>query len=89
MDVLRRCETLACLCRSVALKGNENSISDAGVAVMLTHSAAQSACLNILINLSTISDEDFKGKLKTEQEHVLKTVKDLTDETMQIVHSKL
>jgi formiminotetrahydrofolate cyclodeaminase len=89
MDVLRRCETMACLCRTVALKGNENSISDAGVAVLLTHAAAQSACLNILINLSTISDEDFIGKLKTEQEHVLKTVKDLTEETMQIVHSKL
>lgn len=89
MDVLRRCETMACLCRSVALKGNENSISDAGVAAILAHAAAQSSSLNILINLSTISDEDFIGKLKSEQEHVLKVVKDLTDETMQIVYGKL
>jgi formiminotetrahydrofolate cyclodeaminase len=89
MDVLRRCELLSDLSRSVALKGNENSISDAGVAAIMAYAAAQSASLNILINLSTITDEDFKGKLKSEQEHVLKTVKDNTEETLHVVQQKL
>ncbi|MBN2365802.1 MAG: cyclodeaminase/cyclohydrolase family protein [Calditrichaeota bacterium] len=89
MDVLRRCETLAGLTRSVALKGNENSISDAGVAAVMAQAAAKAACLNILINLSTISDEDFKGKLKTEQENVFKTVRDITEEALQIVKQKI
>jgi formiminotetrahydrofolate cyclodeaminase len=89
MDVLRRCKILSELSRSVALKGNENSISDAGVAAIMAYAAAQSASLNILINLSTINDEDFKGKLKSEQEHVLKTVKDTTEETLHIVQQKL
>jgi len=89
MDVLRRCEIVSQLSRSVALKGNENSISDAGVAAIMAYAAAQSASLNILINLSTITDEDFKGKLKSEQDRVLKTVKDMTEETLHIVQQKL
>ena len=89
MDVLRRCEAVAQSSRSVALKGNENSISDAGVAAIMAHAAAHAASLNILINLSTISDEDFKGKLKSEQERVLKTVKDIADETLHFVNDRL
>ncbi|UCF64056.1 MAG: cyclodeaminase/cyclohydrolase family protein [bacterium] len=89
MDVLRRCESVAQSSRSVALKGNENSISDAGVAAIMAHAAAHAASLNILINLSTISDEDFKGKLKSEQEFVLKAVKDIADETIHFVNQKL
>ena len=89
MDVLRRCEVVAQASRSVALKGNENSISDAGVAAIMAHAAAQAASLNILINLSTITDEDFKGKLKSEQELVLKTVKDIAEETLHFVNDRL
>ena len=89
MDVLRRCQALVQLSRSVALKGNENSISDAGVAASMAFAAAQAASLNILINLSTISDEDFKGKLKTEQELVLKSVKDVSEETLHFIYQKL
>lgn len=89
MDVLRRCETLVLLSRSAAMKGNENAISDAGVAAVMAQAAAKSACLNILINLSTITDEDFIGKLKTEQENVMKTVKDISEETLNIVKQKL
>lgn len=89
MDVLRRCETTAQFCLAVARKGNEDSVSDAGVAAILIHAAAQGASLNILMNLSTISDDDFVGKLKTEQAKVLKTIKDLADETLNVVHGKI
>ena len=55
----------------------------------MAYAAAHAASLNILINLSTISDEDFKGKLKSEQEHVLKTVKLIMEETLHFVYDKL
>lgn len=89
MDVLRRCENVVRLSMVVAQKGNENSISDAGVAAIMAYAAARAASLNILINLSTISDEDFIGKLKTEQNKVLKDVKSVYDETLQLVSNKL
>ncbi|MDQ1327828.1 MAG: Methenyltetrahydrofolate cyclohydrolase [Candidatus Poribacteria bacterium] len=50
-------------------KGNQNLISDVGVAVLLAESALRSAILNVEINLSYIKDEDFcnntRGKLKS------------------------
>ncbi|GAB4380910.1 MAG: cyclodeaminase/cyclohydrolase family protein [Calditrichia bacterium] len=89
MDVLRRCETLGEQCLSIAAKGNENSINDAGMAAIMAYAAAQGASFNIMINLSTISDEDFVSKLKTEQARVLKIVKDLYCETKQLVEKKI
>jgi len=38
-------------------KGNQNLISDVGVAVLLAESAMRSAILNVEINLSYIKDE--------------------------------
>ena len=50
-------------------KGNQNLISDVGVAVLLAESALRSAILNVEINLSYIKDEDFcniiREKLKS------------------------
>ena len=50
-------------------KGNQNLISDVGVAVLLAESALRSAILNVEINLSYIKDKDFcnntREKLKS------------------------
>jgi glutamate formiminotransferase/formiminotetrahydrofolate cyclodeaminase len=89
MDIIHRCEKLVNLSLSAASKGNENSVSDAGIAGIMAYAAAQSAALNILLNLSTITDEDFRGKVKTEQDKVLKNIKNSYDEIIQIVSSKL
>ncbi len=89
MEVIRRCENLAQCSRTLAMKGNELALSDVGMAALLARSAAQGASLNILVNLAYISDEDFIGKLKTEQAKVLKLIEDIGEETLQIVKSKL
>ena len=39
--------------------GNVNAVSDAGVAVLLADAAAQSAALNVKINMGWITDEAF------------------------------
>lgn len=48
----------------LAEKGNNNLISDVGVAVSFLHSAFQSALLNVQINLDDIKDEDYVAKTK-------------------------
>lgn len=45
-------------------KGNQNLISDVGVAVLLAESAMRSAVLNVEINLSYIKDEDLCQKTR-------------------------
>lgn len=61
--------------RPVVEKGNVNSISDAGVALLSLLSCAESAYLNILINLPGIKDEDFKEKVKNEADEVLESIR--------------
>lgn len=43
----------------IADKGNKNSISDAGVAVLLLQTAAKGAFLNVIINCSSLNDKEF------------------------------
>lgn len=56
------------LADKVADAGNVNALSDAGVAALTALSAAKAAEYNILINLSSSSDEAFKSDIKTRAE---------------------
>ncbi len=47
----------------VATKGNPNTLSDAGVAGMTARSAGEAACYNVLINLPSIKDKDFRESI--------------------------
>jgi len=55
----RACAEVIELSRVVAVKGNKNVVSDAGVAVLAAYGALQSAALNVQVNASAIKDEDF------------------------------
>ncbi len=63
----RVCEdSLACfpMIEAMALRGNQNSISDAGVAAHCAHTAVHGAALNVRINLLGIDNEEFKTEMK-------------------------
>jgi glutamate formiminotransferase/formiminotetrahydrofolate cyclodeaminase len=51
------------LAKNVALHGNKNSVSDAGVAGLAAQTAAEGAYYNVIINLPNIEDKQFKAKL--------------------------
>jgi len=52
-------------------KGNQNSISDAGVAALMLQAGCEGAALNVNINLASLTDTDFieQTKIKFEQYH--------------------
>lgn len=54
------------LCRPLLEKGNQNLVSDVGVAAELIASAFESALLNVEINLSAIRDRDFADEISKE-----------------------
>lgn len=64
------------------LEGNPNSITDAGVGVLCTHSAVWGACMNVRINLKDLQDSERKAillnavqVLESEAEHELERLK--------------
>jgi len=56
-------------------RGNQNSVSDAGVAAIMALAACESAYLNVIINLGNIKDEEFSKSTKQEADEILKEVR--------------
>ena len=65
-EVIKTCMELLPLLETVSKKGNQNSLSDAGVAISLASTAAEGAFLNVLINCNSLSDK------KTANEFIMK-----------------
>jgi glutamate formiminotransferase/formiminotetrahydrofolate cyclodeaminase len=82
LGVLRRSRRAAELARVVALSGNKNSVSDAGVAALAARAAAEGAFLNVKINLGGIADENFKNNSLAEAESLRGEIIAHTEETV-------
>ncbi len=89
LDVARWCAEAAGLARDAAATGNRNSASDAGVAAVLARSGAEGAALNVLINLASIEDPDFRLRAGQGAAAAVDTARRLCDETLALVHAGL
>jgi len=69
--------------------GNPHAVSDAGVAVILADAAAQSAALNVRINLAWISDQEFNRACWTRIEAILSETAGLRDGVLALTYSKI
>jgi formiminotetrahydrofolate cyclodeaminase len=58
------CDQLWDYIQTVAEKGNKNSLSDAGVASLLTYAGLKGAILNVQINLDSIKDQAYNTEVK-------------------------
>ncbi len=75
--------------RQMALEGNPNSASDAGVGAILCKAAVQGAALNVRTNLSGLKDASFAESTREEIERLLKDSSEKADEISAIVEEKL
>ncbi len=64
LKLLELCADAIELVKILAEKGNQNSISDAGVAVLMISTASKGAELNIRINLTSLQNADFIKDIK-------------------------
>jgi len=65
------------LAEKISKIGNENALSDAGVAAINANAAAKGAYLNVKINMGSIEDEKFKFDIMTQAEELLEKVDNL------------
>lgn len=66
LEVARRACALMPLIAEVALKGNQNAVTDACVAMMSARNAVLAAVLNVRINLSSLKDAELVTRLQAE-----------------------
>jgi formiminotetrahydrofolate cyclodeaminase len=69
--------------------GNVAAVSDAGVAVLLAQACAQSAALNVKINVNSIKDEAYNKQTWTKMQDVLKQVAALEKSVMETTYRKM
>jgi glutamate formiminotransferase/formiminotetrahydrofolate cyclodeaminase len=77
------------LAREISLKGNKNSLSDAGVAGLTAQAAAEGAYYNIKINLPNLQGSEFKSKIKRQASALKKKAVKLGDELKEIIEKEL
>ena len=65
--------------------GNQNSVSDAGVAAEMANAGVHGAALNVFINLKDIEDKKFCIKMKRNTEDILKDADKLLMKTRKTV----
>ncbi len=89
LEVMKHCIDALALTKAVAETGNINSVSDAGVSAIMLTAAAESAELNVLINLKSITNTEFVGWKSEEVKTIMKTIKNMNVDITRIVKEKI
>lgn len=88
-EVVRLCREVAGWSRATAEKGNPQVITDAAIAGILAEAAAQSAALNVRINLGPIDDPAFTEPLWAEIQENLEAIRAVRDEVLRYTYERL
>lgn len=75
--------------RAMAVEGNPNSVSDAGVGALAARSAVMGACLNVRINAAGLKDRAAAERLVSEAMEIQALAQQAEKEILAIVESKI
>ena len=77
METAEKCFRVIELTNTLVEKGNPNSVSDAGVAAEVALAGVRGGCMNVLINLNGIDDQEYRNKKRTAVETLIKKAESL------------
>ncbi len=77
------------LVKDVAARGNQNSLSDAGVAALVLSAACEGAALNVRINLGGLTDQEFVASTRATMDRIATIVSGQAAEILAGVRSKI
>ena len=86
MRLMELCADAMPMAKAIAEKGNQNSLSDAGVAALMFSAACEGAALNVKINLSSLDDKTFVQQALVKVNYVLTSVQNASRETLTRIH---
>ena len=87
--VAEACLRVARLSETSAEIGNVGAVSDAGVAVLLAEAAAQSAALNVKININSIEDQEFSRRRWDRVQEILQEAAALRERVLRLTYERL
>lgn len=87
--VIEVCRYVYPLIKTVSEKGNQNSLSDAGVAASLLLTASEGAFLNVLINCSSLSNKIIGNEFLKNTDIIFNEVKINTENILREVKKKM
>ncbi len=73
--VIETCRTVIPFIKTIASKGNQNSLSDTGVAATLLKTSAEGAYQNVMINCSSLSNKTYAAEFLKKAEVINSEVK--------------
>ena len=88
-------ETMKCackvfeVCRAMAIEGNPNSVTDAGVGALAARSAVLGAGLNVKINAAGLADKARAAELIAEAERIAAEAIEKENEILKLVNDKI
>jgi len=88
-EVIETCKKVLPLIETVALKGNKNSVSDAGVALSLLSTGAEGALLNVVINCTSLSNRTIGNELLKKSEILCDEIKSGTSKSIANIKASL
>ena len=89
LEVCRVLYEAADFCEALLEKGNQNLVSDVGVAAEFIGSAFSSALMNVEINLSSLKDKELVNSVREELRPKEKTVTKMKEEIVKRTKEKL
>ncbi len=88
-EVLRKCNEVIPLIKIISEKGNQNSLSDAGVAASLISSSAEGAYLNVLINCTSLTNQITAREVLKTNEIIYREVKEKSAEIISTIIKRM
>jgi glutamate formiminotransferase/formiminotetrahydrofolate cyclodeaminase len=89
LKVMELSEKLVEIAKIIAEKGNKNALSDAGCALIQARSACEGAYLNVMINLKSLKDENFKKEVSRKAESILMSVRKEVEKNLKKIEETL
>jgi formiminotetrahydrofolate cyclodeaminase len=89
LEVIQTCNETCGYIHTAAEKGNQNSVSDAAVALSLLQTSAQGAYMNVLINCSSLTNKTAGGEILKRSEVLLDEVKESCSRSINEISQRL
>ena len=90
LETAKKCFRVIELADTLVEKGNPNSVSDAGVAAEVALAGVSGACMNVLINLTSVEDDSYCDDMRNKVEEIMEKAESLQkvvfEKTMNIIN---